>query len=429
MTFTTSALSNGLTVATDYSPRHKTVAVQWALGSGSREDAFHGTAHYLEHMFSSSKVARDGAEVMRRLDDICSFGGNNFMTSQDSIMGFAYVKPQYAAEVIGTLGRCITDPAWTPEILERERSAIAEELVGQKSNPFRSCLWAAMACAYPNHPAGRNNLGPQENIEAMSETCLLDYMRNNYHAQRMALCVSGNLRHDDVMELATAAFSGLPRGTPVPAQGRPVFHGGKSVLLTEKTQNQQVMMSFPGPDAVHPRIQATGVMMQMFDNALDITLRDKKLVYTSPAVSCYAGRDYGQIILAATSSSRKSPGILREMHALASAPEKWLTRQAFDRFILKKETTDLQYGGLTSNRVSAMVSNFVTYGKVLSPESILRKNTLVTFDDVNDALQDWNREVFNVTSYGPSRRIPGPDKIMNPSHSKRRQPAHVTATP
>jgi predicted Zn-dependent peptidase len=421
MTFASGILPNGFGVMTDYSPRHKTVAVHWAMRSGSREDILPGTAHFFEHIFSSAHVAPGGDEVMRRFDDVSSFGGCNFETTPDSIVGFAYVQPQYAAEIIGTMGRCVLHPSWTPEILERERAVIAEELVSQKDHPYSTCLWASTACAYPGHPAGRDNLGSRDNIAAMSEAHLLDYMNRNFHAQRMVLCVSGNLHHDDVMGLAAAAFGDLPRGTPAPAQERPEFHGGELVLFHEKKKKQQVMMSFAGPDAVHPLLRATGVMMRMFDGALELSLREKGLTYDSAESFCSPSRDSGEIVLTAASSSRKSAAILKEMHTLASAPEKWLTRQAFDRFTLKKETTRLQFGSTTSDRAGAMANNFLARGTLLSPDQIRQRVARVTFDDANAAWQNWNREVFNVVSYGPSRRIPGPDKILNPPRGRKHQ--------
>jgi len=163
--FTAGTLDNGFNVATDYSSRHKTVAVYWALRSGTAEDTVHGSAHFFEHLFASH-LLKNGAESYRRLDDISS--GNNFTTGPDSIQAYAYVKPQYVSEVVGIIGGCVTDPVWTPKILDRERAAVAQELREQQGSPFSSCLFGSLESAYPGHPLGRNVLGTQDNILAMS---------------------------------------------------------------------------------------------------------------------------------------------------------------------------------------------------------------------------------------------------------------------
>jgi processing peptidase subunit beta len=70
------------------------------------------------------------------------------------------------------------------------------------------------ATAYQNQPLGRTILGPRENIRDITRTELVNYIKNNYTADRMVLVGAGGVPHQQLVEMADKYFSKLPSKAP-----------------------------------------------------------------------------------------------------------------------------------------------------------------------------------------------------------------------
>jgi mitochondrial-processing peptidase subunit beta len=66
------------------------------------------------------------------------------------------------------------------------------------------------ATAFQGQPLGRTILGPKENILNIQRDDLVNYIKQNYTADRMVLVGSGGVPHDQLVQLAEKHFSDLP---------------------------------------------------------------------------------------------------------------------------------------------------------------------------------------------------------------------------
>ena len=67
----------------------------------------------------------------------------------------------------------------------------------------------------PNlQPLGRTILGPKENIASIKRDDLVNYIKQNYTAERMVLVGAGGVPHQQLVELAEKHFSGIPTAPP-----------------------------------------------------------------------------------------------------------------------------------------------------------------------------------------------------------------------
>lgn len=69
------------------------------------------------------------------------------------------------------------------------------------------------ATAFQFSPLGRTILGSAENVKKLTRGDLVDYMATHYSAPRMVLSGAGAVDHQELVSLATKAFSGLPAGS------------------------------------------------------------------------------------------------------------------------------------------------------------------------------------------------------------------------
>jgi mitochondrial-processing peptidase subunit beta len=98
--------------------------------------------------------------------------------------------------------------------IERERDVILRESEEVEKQLEEVVFDHLHATAYQHQPLGRTILGPRENIRDITRTELVNYIKNNYTADRMVLVGAGGIPHDQLVELAEKHFSGLPSQGP-----------------------------------------------------------------------------------------------------------------------------------------------------------------------------------------------------------------------
>jgi processing peptidase subunit beta len=98
--------------------------------------------------------------------------------------------------------------------IERERDVILREAEEVEKQLEEVVFDHLHAIAYQNQPLGRTILGPRENIRDITRTELVNYIKNNYTADRMVLVGAGGVPHQQLVEMADKYFANLPSKAP-----------------------------------------------------------------------------------------------------------------------------------------------------------------------------------------------------------------------
>ena len=110
------------------------------------------------------------------------------------------------------------------------------------------------ATAFQGQPLGRTILGPKENIESIQRDDLVNYIKQNYLADRMVLVGAGGIPHQQLVELAEKHFSGLPREPPSTAaiesanaqKARPDFIGSEVRIRDDNMHTANIAIAVEG---------------------------------------------------------------------------------------------------------------------------------------------------------------------------------------
>ncbi|GAB1310560.1 Mitochondrial-processing peptidase subunit beta [Madurella fahalii] len=210
----TTTLKNGLTVATQYSPYAQTSTVGMWIDAGSRAetDETNGTAHFLEHLAFKGTANRTQQQLELEIENM---GAHlNAYTSRENTVYFAKALNEDVPRCVDILQDILQNSKLEEAAIERERDVIlreAEEVEKQLEEVVFDHLHAT---AYQNQPLGRTILGPRENIRDITRTELVNYIKNNYTADRMVLVGAGGVPHQQLVEMADKYFSKLPSKAP-----------------------------------------------------------------------------------------------------------------------------------------------------------------------------------------------------------------------
>ncbi|MBI2887161.1 MAG: insulinase family protein [Chloroflexi bacterium] len=207
METTVTTLENGLRVATSEMPGAQSVSVNIFVAAGSRYEArrINGISHYLEHMLFKGTRRRPQAIIISEAIEGAG-GRTNAFTSHEVICYLAKVPYEKVSLAQDILSDMVNDPLLAAEEVERERQVVIEEIRRTWDHP---AAWAGellYQAVFGDQPMGWAVAGTEESVRGISRQDLADYVETWYVPNNMVVSVAGNVRHDQVMELAVRYF-------------------------------------------------------------------------------------------------------------------------------------------------------------------------------------------------------------------------------
>ena len=208
------ALPNGLRAMLISDPNTDMAAASLAVDAGSLANPpdREGLAHFLEHMlFLGTKKFPDPAEYQTF---ISTHGGQrNAYTALTHTNYFFEIEPSQLEGALDRFSQFFIAPLFNADYVMREREAVN----GEYRMQIRSEGWrgqAARRLAYnPEHPASHFSIGNLETLSDSSERplrdALIDFYREHYSANRMALVIYGREPVEELEALARRYFEAI----------------------------------------------------------------------------------------------------------------------------------------------------------------------------------------------------------------------------
>ena len=219
-TFQRTTLSNGTRVLTAPMDHAQSVSCFVMIAAGSRYERSeeNGIAHFAEHMFFKGTERRPTArDIATEIDAI---GGEFNAFTGKELTGY-YVK--CAAETrdvaLDVLVDMLRHSTFDAAEIEREKGVIVEEMNMYADTPrsYVGNVWERHL--YGDQPLGRDIIGTEETVRAVTRQTFLEYLGRWYHPERMVVGLGGRIG-DDLLERLEELLGDLepsPTGAPAPA--------------------------------------------------------------------------------------------------------------------------------------------------------------------------------------------------------------------
>ncbi|PTU23036.1 hypothetical protein P175DRAFT_0515007 [Aspergillus ochraceoroseus IBT 24754] len=340
-------LSNGFTIATEYSPwaQTSTVGVWIDAGSRAETDKTNGTAHFLEHLAFKGTNKRSQHQLELEIENM---GAHlNAYTSRENTVYYAKSFNNDVPKAVDILADILQNSKLESAAIERERDVILREQEEVDKQLEEVVFDHLHATAFQNQPLGRTILGPKENIQTITRDNLTDYIKTNYTADRMVLVGAGGIPHDQLVKLAEEHFGSLPSKAPTSAA---------LALTAEQKRTPEFIGS-------------------------EVRLRDDTL----PSA---------HIALAVEGVSWKDDDYFTALVAQAIVGN-WDRAMGNSSYLGSKLSSFVEQNGLANSFMSFSTSYSDTglWGIYMVSENLTRLDDLVHF-----ALREWSRLSFNVTA-------------------------------
>jgi predicted Zn-dependent peptidase len=240
-----SRLACGVRVLTESMPhvRSATIGIWADVGSSAEPAEKRGVSHLVEHMLFKGTCRRTARRIAEEMDGI---GGNlNAFTDKESTCYYAHVMDRHLPIAIDVLGDMFLHSLFDADELRKEQQVVLEEIKMYDDSPDEMIHDLFTRTMWRGSDLGEPTIGHAETVTALESVHLRSWMAQRYAPQTVVVTAAGNLVHDEVVALVTAAFDGFGGEAASPAADRPRLTPDLS-LTYKDTEQAYVLLGSSG---------------------------------------------------------------------------------------------------------------------------------------------------------------------------------------
>jgi len=379
-------LANGIRVIVRENRAVPVVAVQAGVRGEPKDKG--GVANLTAGMLVKGTTRHTAREISEAVEDmggdLNGYSGRNSFGLQGK-----FLRRDFDAG-FRLFAESLLEPTFPAEELEKKRVETLGALKQQKDQLTQATFLLFLGAQYGDHPYGRNPLGTENSVLAMTSADLKAYYERWADPRNMVIAISGDVDAVEAIAAVRKAFGEMPRRQGYAALGAlPVPSHDAVVKVEERRDKQQAhfVIGYPGARFTDPdryALDVLGSALAGMGGRLFVNLRDKKSLAYSVTSFSSEQVDPGFFAFYMGTSADKLDGAIADTLAeIADVKKGGVTREEFER--AKKWMIGTYEIGLQSNGSYAdkMVYNEL-YGvgyeeTFTAPEKI----AAVTLSDVN----------------------------------------------
>ena len=413
MSVQVTSLPSGLSVVTETTPYLKTAAIGVFVAAGTRYERAgeHGLSHFIEHMAFKGTRRRNAREIAEAIENV---GGDlNAETGVERTSYFARVLGSDVALALDVIGDLLTESAFDPNELEREKNVILQEIGSVEDTPDDLVFDLLTATAWPDQPIGRPILGTRERVEAFDRAAIDDYLTRRYSAGATVVAAAGAVEHDHVLELVQSRLERLPAAPATPEEGA-AYRGGET-RRGRRLEQTHVAVAFEGRPVGAPDHDAAQVFAAAVGGGMSSRLFQEVREKRGLAYSIYGFHwdfiDTGLFGFYAGSADKDAAEVVAaSLDCLAEAAH------ALDEAEIRRVKAQMKVSLVTAfeqpaARVHQLSRQMQIYGRPLSFDEMLARVDAVTVEDVRKTGAAMLRSPPAVAVIGAVGKVPGQAKI------------------
>lgn len=231
-------LPNGLTVISDYNKNVETVVVSVGVKVGSRNElpSEEGLSHFLEHMLFKGTTTRTYEEINNTVDFVGA--STNAYTSEERTVYYIKTPKDYSEMAFDILSDQVFNSIIPEEELKKEAEVVVQEIKRYLDNPEAQIYDQFIGSVFNGNQLSKPILGEAERILSYTRDDMMAYYKKHYHPKNMVVSVSGNLKYNDLKELANKYFN-VENNAPFKfTKPKNANWTGESVVTHVESENQ-----------------------------------------------------------------------------------------------------------------------------------------------------------------------------------------------
>jgi predicted Zn-dependent peptidase len=391
--------------------RSTTVGIWIRRGSRHEPVEMNGICHFIEHAVFKGTGRRTALDIAVESDRL---GGNFDAYTTHELTGFAFKVVDTALErAFDLLADLVARPRFDREDLEREQKVIIEEMKMVEDTPDELLAELFVAAYFPDHSLGRPIEGTPETVSSFDPERTASFHAQAYAPRNLVVAAAGNIRHGELVELATRAFEGRSaESVETAAEGAasdaaPPVHAAPILIQRKKGLEQaHLILAAPWPSARCDDRYAASLLGSIIGGGTSSRLwqsvrEERGLAYSVGAAASHF-TDAGVFQIYAGTS----PEQLDEVLDLSLAELRRVVREPVSpdelRLVKDQAVASILLGlESTSARAGTLARQEITHGTWFAPDEIIRRIERVTPDDLRRiAVSYFRQDALAVAALG-----------------------------
>ncbi len=380
-------LPDGLTVLSLENNNVSSVAIEIWVKVGSRNESINlnGIAHFIEHMNFKGTSKRSAKEIAEEFDAI---GGYlNAYTSKENTVYSAKVLKEFLPLTIDVLSDIMFNSVYNEEEIEKERNVVLQELAQVEDTPEEVVFESFSETSFAGQAVGRSILGAKENILNFTKQQIIDFTRSHYIAPKIIIAASGNLTHQELLNLVLEKFTPFPGCNLIEVEGAK-YTGGYNFKHDTKLSQFHLVVGYEGlsihSDEYYKLEMLANIWGGSISSRLFQEIREKRGLVYSVGSFCHYFSDSGVFGASLSTSSDKIEEALSLLSEEIIKLTHTITQEEIDRCLSQVKSSLYMSRETVDNWVSIMAGNYSCHGRYIPREEIWQGYTSITTEDLHD---------------------------------------------
>lgn len=241
-------LGNGLTLLVREDPRLPLVVVNAVFRGGvlAETSGNNGITRLMARTLLKGTESRSAEDIAREIESVggsisSNSGNNSFSVSAEVMTPDLPLAMEVVADVL-------KHPTFEESQIDLERQSVMAAIKAEDEQITSVARNVTRAEFFGPHPYGLRASGQTEAVKKLTREDLKAFHQERVTARNGVLAVFGDVKSNEVRDLAERWFGSLPPGKPLAAPANPDFPKGATEKKVAMDKNQSVLMfAFPGP--------------------------------------------------------------------------------------------------------------------------------------------------------------------------------------
>jgi processing peptidase subunit beta len=256
--------SNGIRVCTE--PHDSQIAaVGVFVNAGSRHETLdtNGVAYMLERLLLRGTENRTGSELVEEIEN--SGAVYEGRTKREISSHTMKVMKNDVSRAVEILGDMICNPLLNENAFEAEREVVSQIHEGNHKEYERTTLQAAHANAFREHMIGQPSRGDRDNLANLTIDQVRQFHTENYNGDNIVIVASGNVNHEDLVDMVERNFSSLPRSSHANRSSeKPIYIPAIQMMRDDEMYNSNVAVFYDAPSYRHKDFYSFQLLKRIF---------------------------------------------------------------------------------------------------------------------------------------------------------------------
>jgi len=364
------------------------------MNAGSRDEpqGKDGLAHFIEHLLFKRTQKRNTNQILNRLEAV---GGdlNAYTTKEYTCIHASFLNP-HLERTLELFEDLVFHSVFPEEELKKEKSVILDEIASYQDQPEEAIYDDFENLIFKNDALGRNILGTEESVNALSKPDVRSFIEQNYNTSEIIIGVIGNYDAKTLNRLLKKLFDGIPENNNQKKRCDPAPYTSETQKLKKQIAQSHCVMGGRAYSIHHPDKTALMLLNNVLggtgmSSRLNLEIREKYGIAYTIESGYTPLSDTGVFSIYFGTDAEKTSKALKLVHReLKNLRENKLgamqLQQAKKKFIGQIALSEENRMGL----IISMCKSLLDYGRADTLEEVFAKINAVTADQLLKAANE-----------------------------------------